>query len=120
MRGFLDKLHIRFTAFIVENAIYLILRATGESLIETTTPRKMMNGRKVNILAIGNFFLAPLRSIGIPIPEYGWAGYHLYNSSFGIIPIISGEYYGPYEHYLRTENGHVTDEAYKFKDETLV
>ena len=113
VRVTLTKFSINFISPLIQNSILAILRVSGETVIESRTAREMFEGRLVNLVVAVDFIASPLRSLGIPIPDYGIGDYKMYKNSFGVITALTGTEFGPYEHFLRTEDGHIANEVFK-------
>jgi len=113
----LEKFYVGFIGPMVYNAINLALRMTGENLVDYTSARLLIEGKPIRILSYISMLLQPLRSVGVPIPEYfGQSGLQLTNHSFGWTSTLSSGELGPYEEYTKTENGHLVGDVLSFQD----
>lgn len=116
-KSILEKFHVDFIGALVYNAITMALRITGESLIDKSTPKEMLEGKPIRILEYLDIFLKPLRALGIPIPRYfGAGGLQLTNHSFGFVSTLSSGEVGPFEAYTKTVGmEHLVGDIKKFQ-----
>lgn len=115
-KSLLESLYLNFLGPVVYNGINLALQSTGEDLVEVITARQLMEGRHMGIIAYADMILAPFRWIGVPVPNFQEGSMGIFNHSFGIATSIPFFELGPYEAYLRTENGHTVGHMHKFEE----
>lgn len=115
-KSLLENFYLNFLGPIVYNAINMLLRATGEDLVEVITARQLMEGRKMRIIEYADLMLAPVRWLGIGVPKFTDGSFFgISNHSFGITSSIPFLELGPYEAYLRTEKGHTVGHIHQFQ-----
>lgn len=114
-KNILENFYLNFLGPIVYNAINMVLRATGEDLVEVITARQLMEGRKMRIIEYADMMLAPVRWLGISAPDFQTGFFGISNHSFGITSSIPFFELGPYEAYRRTEKGHTVGHIHEYE-----
>ncbi|KAH9406321.1 Alpha mannosidase, middle domain [Tyrophagus putrescentiae] len=115
-RGILEANYVGFLGFAVYNAMTHALTLSGEQLIETITARQLMEKRKLPILQYLDLFLAPIRAVGVPVPDFHKGFMGISNHAFGIATSGGAFEIGPYEAWRRSEDGHVAGHIFKYGD----
>ncbi len=116
-KNLLETFYVSFIGPLVYNGITLALRLSGESLVDRTSARQLIEGKRIEILEYVDLFLQPIRAIGVPIPKYfGAGGLQLLNHSFGFTTTLASGEVGPMEVYRRTENGHLVGDIFSFQE----
>ncbi|XP_075676999.1 sensory neuron membrane protein 1-like [Dermatophagoides pteronyssinus] len=107
----LDKFKIRFIYPITQHAIHIVMRTFGENLLEEIPISEVLFGRKISIVTVFDSLAASLRLFHIPFPDYtilwkSFGNYEIVNSSFGVMDLFMGHWFGPLEHYRFNRPGH--------------
>lgn len=113
VREILRRYSINFLSPVVNNIVSTALRGSGEKLIEKRSAYELLHGRQIKLIKTLESFLGPLRTAGFPIPEFKMGNYGLKNFSFGFVIQRDSIDTGPYEHFTRSEKGHIVNEVYK-------
>lgn len=116
-RGIMEAYYVSFLGPLVYNGMTAALRLSGEQLIETITAKQLMEKRKLPILQYLDVFLAPLRAVGVPVPDFYKGFMGISNHAFGIATTGGAFEVGPYEAYRRTEKGHTAGHIFKYGDD---
>nr|XP_046909604.1 lysosome membrane protein 2-like isoform X3 [Dermatophagoides farinae]XP_046909606.1 lysosome membrane protein 2-like isoform X3 [Dermatophagoides farinae] len=107
---------IPFIEPIIQNVVAISLQVFGEHLVSETTPWEILFGRPVNILRFLDKILSPIKSLNLPLPDFGqmlstFGNYKLTNHSFSIIGLLMSNEFGPLEHYRRNYGRFKTNEV---------
>ena len=87
------------------------MRTVGENLLEEIPISEVLFGRKISIITVFDSLAASLRLFHIPFPDYtilwkSFGNYEIVNSSFGVMDLFMGHWFGPLEHYRFNRPGH--------------
>ena len=110
----MQQYYVSFLGPVVYNAISIALRATGEDMVTSITPRQLMEGWELNILRYMNAMFTPFRAIGIPVPDMKEGYLGIQDHSFSVTRSVSYFELGPFEQYIKTEDGHTAGEVFQF------
>lgn len=114
-------MYIKFLSPIVHNLAMMVLRSTGEELIQhDTTAYDILEGKQIRLLQLLEGVLQPMRDFGLPIPAIGMGNIKVYNSTFGFGQMIKTMKVGPFEEYRRSGNGHLATHFYSFQGSVWV
>ncbi|KAH9392176.1 cd36 [Tyrophagus putrescentiae] len=115
-KSILENFYLNFLGPVVYNAINMVMRATGEDLVEVITARQLMEGRKMRIIEYADMIMAPVRWLGISAPDFtNGTFFGISNHSVGITSSIPFLELGPYEAYRRTEKGHTVGHIHQYQ-----
>jgi len=84
---------------LINNVVNVVLITFRENFIERRTARELLEGRRIYMLDTLDIVVKPLRTLGLPIPEYGLSFYKLRDNTYGFFRMRNNTKFGPFEVY---------------------
>ena len=112
----MTQFYVSFLGPIVYNAITLALSNTGQELVTVVTARQLMEGWELDLIRYIDNILIPFRTLGLPMPSFKEGFLGIVENSFGITTYVSWFELGPFEAYVKHEDGHYMGQVIRYDD----